>query len=420
MAAHARVAPSASKRTILCRGSLRLEAKAPPRNTSYARAGTARHELAAQILRGGHTYEQTKARADAFESIVVDGLCYPIREMLEDVWAYVEFVRSEAEGGTLLVEQRLRIGSKVLGPGSMTFLDYNPQTGLLEETTVDHDELIRGTGDALIFKNRRMKVIDAKFGFQAVEVEKNPQEMLYGIGALNEFEMLFDVDEVELIIFQPSQGAPSRWVTSVDYLHEFAQEFAQVVREALLDEEPELNPSEEACMFCDAGKAGMCPALKAETMMSTFGAVPATAADFEDLKPRDIGAMDAEELGRIMSKIGMIEDFCKGIRAEVERRLTANQEVPGFKIVQGRKGNRAWADENEAEKLLKSFRLKTDEMYDYKLTSPTKVEKILKDSPRRWSKVQALITRADGKPSVAPVDDPRPAISVTATVADFV
>lgn len=421
MAGHARVAPSAAKRTMLCRGSLRLEAKAPPRSTSYSRGGTARHELAAEILKGGHTYEQVKARADAFEYVKVEGLCYPIKDMLEDVWSYVEFVRKEAEGGVLLVEQHLRIGSKILGPGAMTFTEYNPQTGELEEITVDHDELIRGTGDAITVKDRRVKVIDAKFGFQGVAAEKNPQEMLYGIGALNEFEMLFDVDEVELIIFQPSQGAPSRWVTSVDYLHEFAQEFAQVVREALLDEEPELSPSEDACMFCDAGKAGQCPALKAEAMASAFGTVPATAADFDDLKPRDIASLDSEELGRIMSKIGMIEDFCKGIRAETERRLTANLPVPGFKIVPGRKGNRAWADENEAEKLLKSFRLKQEEMYEFSLISPTQVEKLLKESsPRCWAKVEALITRPDGKPSVAPDTDPRPQISVTATALDFV
>jgi len=420
MAGHARVAPSAAKRTILCRGSLRLEAKAPPRSTSYARAGTARHELAAQVLREGHTLEHTKTRGDAFETIVVEGLNYPIKDMLGDVWPYVEFVRREAEGGVLLVEQRLRIGSKVLGPGSMTFTEYNPQTGNLEEITVDHDDLIAGTGDAIVAKDRRLKVIDAKFGFQAVSAVQNVQEMLYGLGALNEYDMLFDVDEVELIIFQPSQGEPSRWLISVDDLHAFAAEFANVVREALLHEDPPLTPSEEACMFCDAGKAGMCPALKAETFDAAFASVPATAADFDDLKPRDIAALSSDELGRIMSKIGMIEDFCKGIRAEVERRLVANLPVPGFKIVPGRKGNRAWSDENEAEKLLKSFRLKQEEMYDFRLISPTKVEKVLKDSPRRWSKVEALITRPDGKPSVAPETDARPAIAVTATAADFV
>ncbi|EGS0474857.1 DUF2800 domain-containing protein, partial [Salmonella enterica] len=41
-----------------------------------------------------------------------------------------------------------------------------------------------------------------------------------------------------------------------------------------------------------------------------------------------------------------------------------------------------------------------------------------KASPRRWTKVEALITRADGKPTVAPESDPRPALNIN-PVNDF-
>ncbi|HBD8435532.1 TPA: DUF2800 domain-containing protein, partial [Escherichia coli] len=88
--------------------------------------------------------------------------------------------------------------------------------------------------------------------------------------------------------------------------------------------------------------------------------------------------------------------------------------------VTGKQGNRAWSDEEAARALLKDqFRYKTEEVFDLKLISPTKAEKLIKKaSPRRWSKVEALITRADGKPTVVPESDPRPALNIN-PVNDF-
>lgn len=58
--------------------------------------------------------------------------------------------------------------------------------------------------------------------------------------------------------------------------------------------------------------------------------------------------------------------------------MHAGEAIPGFKMVQGKKGNRAWTDAEEAEKLLKSMRLKTEQMYDLKLISPTKAAALQK------------------------------------------
>jgi hypothetical protein len=120
-----------------------------------------------------------------------------------------------------------------------------------------------------------------------------------------------------------------------------------------------------------------------------------------------------------MSKVGMVEDWCKAVRAEVERRLLAGQTVDGYKLVEGRRGNRTWSDEGAVEKLFKSFRLRQEEMYDLKLISATKAEKLLKENPKRWAKTEQLITRSDGKPSVAPATDKRPAMDVKPVLDDF-
>ncbi len=85
-----------------------------------------------------------------------------------------------------------------------------------------------------------------------------------------------------------------------------------------------------------------------------------------------------------------------------------------MKLVTGKLGNRAWGNETEAEATLKGFRLKREEMYSMKLISPTQAEKLIKkDNPRRWTKLESLITRAEGKPVVTLESDPRPALVLT-------
>jgi hypothetical protein len=114
-----------------------------------------------------------------------------------------------------------------------------------------------------------------------------------------------------------------------------------------------------------------------------------------------------------LDKVDMIEDWCKAIRAEAERRLLDGQDVPGYKLVQGKKGARQWADAEAAEQMLKQFRVKLEDMYDLKLISPTTAEKLAKAETigkRQWPKLQALITQSEGKPHVAPESDPRPAL----------
>ena len=69
--------------------------------------------------------------------------------------------------------------------------------------------------------------------------------------------------------------------------------------------------------------------------------------------------------------------------------------------------------------MTKGGRLKADEAYEKKPISPSKAEKLLKDRPKIWSKIAPLITQDNGKPSVAPESDPRPAIQIASAVEDF-
>jgi hypothetical protein len=139
--------------------------------------------------------------------------------------------------------------------------------------------------------------------------------------------------------------------------------------------------------------------------------------------PEDAEASEAW-LAAVLSKADLIEDWLKARarrgRAPAARRSDA---VPGFKIVQGRQGNRAWSNASEAEAYLKAMRLKVEEMYDLKLISPTSAEKLAKAKtigPRQWKTLAgARSPAADGKPHVAPVTDPRPALAITPVADEF-
>ena len=131
---------------------------------------------------------------------------------------------------------------------------------------------------------------------------------------------------------------------------------------------------------------------------------------------------DNATLGNLLGAVDLIEGWCKAIRAKAEAELLAGRPVPGFKLVEGRRGARRWADDKEVEATMKSMRMKLEEMYDFSLISPTTAEKLHKAGtigPRQWPKLQGLITQSEGKPSVAPASDKRPALVIQASADDF-
>ena len=76
----------------------------------------------------------------------------------------------------------------------------------------------------------------------------------------------------------------------------------------------------------------------------------------------------------------------------------------------------------KAEELLKTFKLKENERYSYKVITPTAAEKLYKAGrigQRQWPKLEQIITRSEPAPVVAPESDKRPAWTPTAQPTDF-
>jgi len=403
-----------------CPGSLALEATQPDKSSSFAEEGTAAHALGEKVLRNRLSHPEHYAGCN----VAMFLSSYPLaehpddtsgpqvdEEMVEAVGRYVDTVWALSQGNELLVEQRV---------------DFSHIVGVEESF---------GTADGVIIAGNELQIHDLKYGKGVrVDAEQNEQLQLYALGALEQFSMLYDFDTVRLFIHQPRLNHVSEWALTVEELQAFgerAQEAAAsvIVMFNIADCEgvetlplENFTPGEKQCRFCKA-KGGLCTA-EAQARLNDVrdDFVDPTQPVGEQLTEavKRVPLLTAEQLADIYSQVGLIESFCKAVCDRVNSELNAGHPVPGFKLVTGKQGNRAWSDEEAARALLKDqFRYKTEEVFDLKLISPTKAEKLIKKaSPRRWTKVEALITRADGKPTIAPESDPRPALNIN-PVNDF-
>lgn len=375
---HAVLSPSSAHRWLVCPGSVALEAGIPNRSSKYADEGTKAHDLAARVLNTG--------LMPACED----------REMGKYVKQYNDSVRRyrQDNDGCLLVEQQLNL---------------EPITGEKEAF---------GTADAVIISDdgKELQIHDLKYGMGVeVSAENNEQLMIYALAALEQYAMMGNFERVKLVIHQVRlRSEPDEWEVKVSDLGEFFVDVRVAAVKALkLGNENLLMPTEKACRFCRAKST--CPAL---------GQKIESAVGFSDLdtevepakaivtQERMASIADAEKLSRLLPLVPLIEQWCKAVKTRADAILLAGEHLPGYKLVEGKRGNRTWSDEEKAEAELKAMRYKIEDMYNLKLISPTDAEKLMADNPRRWKKVQELITRSDGKPTVVPETDKRPAIVI--------
>ena len=403
MAAHAKLSPSSAERWMTCPGSVVLSESIEDKGSTYADEGTAAHFLAEQCLTtGDHPVgyigksvfvgDETGFEDDGSGTaeFIIDS------DFAAAVNQYVQYVRDVVKhtNGELHVEQRLDI----------SFL-----TG---------EEDAEGTSDTVILTPDELIVIDLKFGQGvSVDADSNKQLMIYGLAALNRFGLVYDFKQVRLVIHQPRTNHVSEWVISVEELEEFAIEVRmaadRVWRIQAVNPDTDCKVSEKGCQWCRA--KATCPALDRFVQ-------DAIEADFEDLTEAPAVAHDTEKLAAKMKACNIIEDWIKAVRGAVEAELFSGNQVPGYKIVQGKRGNRQWNDPAVAEQTLKSMKIKEADMYDFKLISPTSADKLAKAGtigPRQWPKLEALIVQPEGKPSVAPESDKRPALVIGKVEDDF-
>ncbi len=415
MAIHAALGGSKAKQWMNCPGSIALEAGLPNYSSDAADEGTAYHFLASHCLTFARAAEEfvgqpiyivkgdgTFDKAGATNEFVVDA------ENAVYCQEYIDYVLTVAAGNTLLVEEAMSI------------------------THLTDEEGAESTADAIIVNENQaeLTVVDLKFGRGVeVRVENNPQLMMYGLAAFDTYVAKgFQLNTVRLVIHQPrsGDGKPQEWVMPIEELLEFrdklrrasgsvwaALELYNGIMDAGAPEdifkswwETNLLPDTETCRWCRA--KSRCPALGNVVEQITL-------IDFADLTLTELPPVkhaDNTELAKKLNKAPLVELWLKAVRSDGESEMLSGADVPGWKLVRGKRGNRKWSDEAAVEAQLKKYRFTYEQKYDMKLKSPAAFEKLLKkDEPKKLEALLAYVTQADGGLSIAPESDPRPAES---------
>ena len=441
---HHTYSASGSAGWMACPGKIAMERGLKNESSSFADEGSAAHFLAAECLtknlnpfdfRGRYIVCWEKEGDKDGQCWSEESVPYGAKErsrwevssdMAENMSLYCDRVREIAKGHTLLVEQRVEFG---------------PLIGL---------EGAFGTSDVIVIAKDGswIEIDDLKYGFKAVYATNNPQMQLYTLGVLNDFEHLIDASklrEIRMRILQPRIHNFSDWATDLNGISEFADRAQQAIElseeaiatwpAAKMSEsginywyDKYLNPTAKGCEWCLA-KAD-CPALLKANLVEVAHLLPATVDGlpeyFDDQMPVDavveqlppetlieegmkrIPHISFAELERLYKAIPMMETWIEAVQARMFHDMMQGYKAGGYKLVKGKAGHRKWADKQVVETLAKdTMRLKTDELYDKEIKSPTALEKVLKTRPRLWKKLESHIVRSEAKISVAPMDDKR-------------
>lgn len=449
MSGHAILSPSSGDRWLTggCTGSPALNYGREDNGSVYADEGTAAHALLEWCLVNEkdandfpHAVIHVQSDGNAwYGDEIKEAPYFTIRnsfeaddEMREHVQVVVDDIRLHAKGNEIIAEQRVYFHNTLGVP----------------------EEFGNGTADARVRDEaeRSLQVHDLKYGASPKGIvhagtpdKPNPQLALYGLGALEEDELLGDYDVVELHVHQPRLNHKDVVRVPIADMRAFAQSAKARAAEAMqgfkhnpysgelmrgpngelyprsmedLDAMGMLQPSPKGCHYCAV--ADTCLALKRKnkaTVIDYFDVIEDEVPD-----PKTPGLTKRDMVEYLFAKpvpspadLALLETFVEAVTTSVRAKLKAGEQVEGWKLVKGKKGPRAWVKSKlaEIEKLFKEkFRLKADEMYSKKLVTPTQAEKLLKDSPKRWEQINTAdyITQSEGSETLAAADDKREAV----------
>lgn len=379
---HAKLSASSAKRWMACTPSVALEADFPNTTSTFAEEGTHAHALAELILRYNNG-EMTKRKFNAelkklqANSYWNEEMQKYIEEYVSTVWEAFNEAKKTCKDAEILFEQRLDFSVWV-------------EEGF-------------GTGDVVIIADGTVEIIDLKYGKGVgVSAENNPQLRLYGLGCIDTYGMLYDIEKVKMTIIQPRLDNVSTEELTADELVKWAEEEVRHKAALAYKGEGEYCAGDH-CRFCKA--KATCRARAEENMKLT-------EYDFKQppmLAPGEI----ADVLNRVDGLIKWAED----VKAyALDAMLNKGIVFPGYKVVEGR-SVRKYKDEQLVADSLAGI-LSEDEIYNKKLKSITDMTKALgKDQFENI--LGGLIIKPQGSPTLAPESDKRQPYQKADAKSDF-
>ncbi|MBR0484975.1 MAG: DUF2800 domain-containing protein [Oscillospiraceae bacterium] len=354
---HAKLSASSSARWLACPPSALLNAQVADTASDFAREGTCAHELAEYKVNKflGHNVRDPTENLDFFDA-----------EMAECTDSYLQYITEETtkyHNPVVMVEQRL------------DFSAYVPD-GF-------------GTGDCIIITDEVLTVIDFKYGKNVlVSAENNSQMMLYALGALDMFGILYDIKEIRMVIFQPRMENISEYTISVEKLLEWAENTLIPTAKLAAEGKGEFQVGEH-CRFCKV-KATCRERAEYNLMLAQYDfAMP---AELEDT-----------EIETILPKADSLVSWVNDIKEYALSQAIAGKQWTGWKLVEGR-SVRKYTDENAVAEKVKSAGA---DPYEHKVLGLTAMQKLL-GKTKFNELLGGLIYKPQGKPTLVPDSDKRP------------
>ncbi len=385
---HALLSASGAGRWLNCTPSAKLEDEYGERKTSvFAEEGTLAHELSELYL----NRDVLKAiNEKAFDSQLEHIMSHELfnDEMLDVVPIYTDYCAEQfAEAQTVDSLAVMEIEQK------LDLTEYIPESF--------------GTADCCIAYGNVLEVIDLKYGKGVpVYAEWNRQLMLYGLGALRKYDMVYDIAEVRLTIVQPRINNISTWQISVDELRQWAEEELKPKAQLAFEGKGELSAG-DWCRFCAV--RNRCRKLYEQQL---------EIAKYEFAEPT---LLTDEEIADILKRASEFTAWINSITSyALEKALTENKQWPGFKIVEGI-SRRKWVDDEGAVTntiFARCPELSEDEIFDMKLKSITAIEKLI-GKTRFEQALSDVVIKPQGKPTLVPLEDKRPAMGYAQAQLDF-
>ena len=370
MPKHALLSASSSHRWLNCPPSARLCEGYDDKGSDFAAEGTDAHALCEFKLRTALGLEAKDPTED---------LTWYNSEMEECANGYVSFVME-------LVEEAKKTC---------------PDPVALIEQRLDYSKYVEegfGTGDCVIIADRTLHIVDYKHGRGVlVEADDNPQMKLYALGALELFDCIYDIDTVSMTIYQPRRSNVSTFTIPKDELYERADQVLAPTAELAFNGDGEYHCG-EWCQFCKA-KADCRERANANMEL----------AKFEFRQPP---LLTDEEVEEILGRIDELIAWASDIKDYALQAAISGKQWSGYKLVEGR-SNRKYTDENAVIAAV------TDAGYDpyeHKILGVTAMTSLL--GKKQFNDILGgLITKPQGKPTLVPGSDKRPAM--TTVIDDF-
>lgn len=364
MGKHALLSPSSSSRWLSCPPSLRLGQHYEDTTSSYAAEGTEAHTLGEYKLK---TLLGMKAKDPTAN------LEYYNEEMEECAENYATYILELFEGAKakcsdplILIEERLDISKYAEG----SF----------------------GTGDCIIVSDGTLHVVDYKHGTGIfVDANDNSQMMIYGLGALELFDGIYDIKTVAMTIYQPRRNNISTFTLSKDELYKWANEVLKPTAKLALKGEGDFKCG-DWCTFCK---------IKHECQARADYNLELAKHEFR-LPP----LLEDGDIEEILEKIDELTSWASNIKEYALTRALQGKQWSGFKLVEGR-SNRKYISEEKVIEVVKSSGF---DPYEHKIKGITAMEKTLGKS--KFSELLAnLVEKPKGKPTLVPESDKRSAIN---------